>query len=437
MSDDQSANFPSEATEHESSAVESSTEGKVSGEVVIALEPEGMLLGGDPDAVQSYLNRIREAAGRAVDVAEIDAGSIASAGGIAAGLVDAFGKSRQFVQFHPDSVEAIRNDKLLPGAHGYFHVMTIGVDGKFLHQLQWRPVALAPTQVLSIQMIALQIAFKAAIAEVDESIQRVEGKVDSVLKLAEAARAGEVLGHSETVERAVRYLEKYGHLPTADWEAVAGIGPELDTLIQQLRHHVSLSLRDFKAALPVQKRADLLRRALEQDLIGETLSLLVVAEVSLYRWQRLRLARIQATEPDHLQQVIQDAREFLLHQLEEDAVLYRNAQHVLDGFTRTHPLEGFRYWSVRGLARDRIKLREDLDAFAIARRNQIADWSESRPPSFMRAASAAFDVAADKAGRALKEAGSGLARVGDYLIEKPRGNEEVTSDKPDVPNRPS
>ena len=137
---------------------------------------------------------------------------------------------------------------------------------------------------------------------------------------------------------------------------------------------------------------------------------------------------------DHVLQVIQDAREFLLHQLEEDAALYRNAQLVLDGFTRTHPLEGFRYWSVRGLARDRIKLRENLDAFAIARRNQIADWSESRPPSVMQAASAAFDVAADKTGRALTAAGSGLARVGDYLIEKPRGNEEVTGDKPDAPD---
>lgn len=372
MSDDQSTNFPSDA-EHKSSAVEPSTNAQVTGEVVLALEPEGILLGGDPSAVQSYLARIRGTAGRAIEVADIDIGSIGSAGGIAAGLAAIFGRSRQFVQLHPDSVDAIKNDMLLPGTHGFFRMTTVGLDGKFLHQLQWRPVALGPTQMLSIQMLALQIALKAAIAEVDESIQRVEGKVDSVLKLAEATRAGEVLGHSETVERAVRYLEKYGDLPTADWEAVVGIGPELDTLVQQLRDHVLRTLRDFKTELPVQKRADLLRRAVEQDLIGETLNLLVVAEVSLYRWQRLRLARIQATEPNHVQQVIQDAREFLVHQLEEDASLYRNAQRVLDGFSKTHPLEGFRYFSVRGLARDRIKMREDLDAFATARRNQVAD----------------------------------------------------------------
>ena len=79
-------------------------------------------------------------------------------------------------------------------------------------------------------------------------------------------------------------------------------------------------------------------------------------------------------------------------------------------------------------------MREDLDAFAKARRNQIADWSESRPPGFMQAASAAFDVAADKTGRALKEAGSGLTKLGDYLIEKPQGNDEHITDKPDVPD---
>ncbi|ORU95806.1 hypothetical protein AWB93_22780 [Mycobacterium bohemicum] len=342
--------------------------------MVVALEPEGILLGGNPDAVQSYLNRIRQAAGRAIDVAEIDAGSIASAGGIAAGLAGVLGRSRQFVQLHPDSVEAIKNHKLIPGTDGFFRMTVTDLDGKFLQQLQWRPAMLAPTDMLAIQMLAVQIALKAAIGEVVESIKRVEGKVDAVLKLAKATRAGQVLGHSETVEENLRYLEKYGELPTAYWEGVAWIGADLNALVQQLRHHVTLSLTDFKAELPVQKRAELLRRALEQDLIGETLDLLVVAEVSLYRWRRLRLARIQATEPDHVQEVIQDTREFLLDQLEEDTAVYRNAQRVLDGFSRTHPLEGFRYWSVRGLARDRTKMRKVLDDFATSRHNQVADW---------------------------------------------------------------
>ena len=32
-------------------------------EVVISVQPEGLLVGGDPDAVESYLSRLRETAG--------------------------------------------------------------------------------------------------------------------------------------------------------------------------------------------------------------------------------------------------------------------------------------------------------------------------------------------------------------------------------------
>ena len=83
---------------------------------------------------------------------------------------------------------------------------------------------------------------------------------------------------------------------------------------------------------------------------------------------------------DHVLQVIQDAREFLLHQLEEDAALYRNAQLVLDGFTRTHPLEGFRYWSVRGLARDRISCvkTSTLSRLRVATRSRIGANQDRR-----------------------------------------------------------
>jgi hypothetical protein len=48
----------------------------------------------------------------------------------------------------------------------------------------------------------------------------------------------------------------------------------------------------------VQERADKLREANEEHLLGETLSLLVVAEESLYKWQRLNLTRVESTEPE-------------------------------------------------------------------------------------------------------------------------------------------
>jgi hypothetical protein len=35
------------------------------GEIVFSVHDEGMLIGGDPDAVEAYIERLRSAAGRA------------------------------------------------------------------------------------------------------------------------------------------------------------------------------------------------------------------------------------------------------------------------------------------------------------------------------------------------------------------------------------
>ena len=51
----------------------------------------------------------------------------------------------------------------------------------------------------------------------------------------------------------------------------------------------------------------------------ETLRLLLIAQQSLYMWQRLRLERVAATEPDLLAQTIESARTTLREQL--DAVV--------------------------------------------------------------------------------------------------------------------
>jgi hypothetical protein len=56
-------------------------------------------------------------------------------------------------------------------------MMTRGGDGLFLQQLQWAPAQIAPPQMLAVQLIATQLALKTAIADVEEAVRRVEGKV--------------------------------------------------------------------------------------------------------------------------------------------------------------------------------------------------------------------------------------------------------------------
>lgn len=398
------------------------------GEIVMAMQPAGILVGGDPEAVESYLARLRESAGRAVQVTGISKSSLGNATGLLAGVTTMLGQAGKYVQLHPDSIEAIRKGKLIPGTDGFFRMTTRGADNKFVQQLQWRPTMMGPQTLMSAQMVAVQLALKSAIAEVEDAVRRVEGKVEQVLQLAQADRAGDVLGTHAVVTRKVNYLEKHGSLPDADWDAVAGLGPALNITIERLRSHVTRVLESLAPGLPVQERADKLKTVVSDSLIDETLSLLVVAEESLYKWQRVRLARIEANEPDHLPHAIQDARDLLMHQLSEDAKLYQRARRVIDAVAKTDAIDGFRFWSVKQLVQDRNKLQADLGAFAKARRNQVDVWTAFEAPTLREAAEASVGLAKKSAGRALAAAGQGLLNVSERLAER-TGEKQTTERK--------
>jgi hypothetical protein len=233
---------------------------------------------------------------------------LGNAAGLAAGAAAFLGQSAKFVQLHPESIKAIHRDDLISGTDGFFRMMTRGADKKFVSQLQWKKTNVNPARMMSLQMVAVQLALKTAIAEVEESVQRVEGKVEEVLRLAHANRSGDVLGDRVTIDRMVAYLDRHGGFSDADWDSIAGVGPALNRTVEQLRHHADRTLRSFDSTRPIQDRADFIVKAVEADQLGETLSLLVVAQESLFKWQRLRLARVEATQTEHVQQVLDDAR---------------------------------------------------------------------------------------------------------------------------------
>jgi hypothetical protein len=386
-------------------------------ELVIAVTGEGILVNGAPEVVGSYLDRVKAAAGQLIDVAGVSKGAVGNVAGVAVGAVSAFAQNGQFVQLSAKSMEAIRTGNLIPGDPGFFRMTTVDGGGQFLQQLQWRPVSLGPTQMLSVQMIGVQMALKLAIAEVDESISRVEDKVESVSKLVEANRIGDVKGHHATVERLTRALDRTGVLPATDWQSVAPLGPELIVAVERLRAHAMVTLDDFDSSQPIQERADTLERAVEDNRLGETLSLLIVAEESLNKWQRLRLARVDDVEPEHREQVVEDAVDLLATQVAEDGRLYGRAKHVLETYSRTNRIDGFRYWSVRGVAKHVQQLKADLDAFAQARRHQPSDWQEHGTPTVLDAAAHVLEVAGEYSGRALNAANDGLGSFRNFVSD--------------------
>ncbi|CDP85249.1 MULTISPECIES: hypothetical protein [Mycolicibacterium] len=396
------------------------------GEIAVSVQPEGLLVAGDPSEIEAYVERIRGVAGHAVGVIGIDKTSFGNATGLAAGAMSFLGQSAKFVQLHPDSVKAIQKGQLIPGTDGFYRMMTRSADKKFVSQLQWKQASLTPTRMMSLQMVAVQLALKTAIAEVEASVERVEGKVEEVLRLAHANRSGDVLGDRITINRMVAYLDRHGSFSDADWDSIAGIGPALNRTVEQLRHHADRTLRSFDPSKPIQDRADFIVHAVDSNQLGETLSLLVVSQESLFKWQRLRLARVEATQPEHVQQVLDDARDLLARQLVEDDALFQRAREILEAVAKTEAIDGFRFWSVQGLQRSLPTLREDLDRFGKARRTHMQEWQAFNAPSARDAANAvvqrvgdtataALGVAGDTANLAIGAASEGIDKLGGLL----------------------
>ncbi len=400
-----------------------------SDEVVVSFHDEALLLGGDPVAVESYLARLRATAGHAMRVAGIDGASLANAAGRLAGLAALLVESGTYVQLHRDSLEALKEGNLVPLSDGFFR-LTKGVDAQLLAPLQWRPAGLGPEAMLSAQMIAVQVALTSAVAQVEDAVRRVEDKVESVLEVARAQRAGDVLGNNLTLSRMVDSLEKYGSLPDAYWDSVAALGPALNVTVEQLRNHVRRILASFDDTLGVQHRAAKLRNAINDNRFGDTLSLLVIAEEALHKWQRLNLARIESTQPEQLLRAIDEVRELVDHHLREDIDIYGNAKEMLDRFAKPAVLDGFRFSAVRELVKVRSALRDELDRFAEARHHQVETWEDFHIPSVFDAAFAAMGAVGTTTGHALSAVGRGLVWVGGQLAGpfRDKGGEEA----PDV-----
>ncbi|MEE6179427.1 hypothetical protein [Mycobacterium sp. 050134] len=390
-------------------------------EVVVAFHDEALLLGGDPAAVESYLARLRAAAGQAMRVAGIDGASLAGAAARLAGLAALLADSGTYVQLHRDSMDALRDGNLLPLGEGVFRLTTGADPGQFLERLQWQPALLGPEAMMSAQMIAVQMALKSAVAQVEDAVRRVEDKVEAVLDVARAQRAGDVLGHNLTLSRMVESLERYGSLPDAYWDSVAALGPALNVTVEQLRDHVRRILTSFDRSLPVHHRAEKLRNALDDNQIGDVLSLLVITEESLHKWQRLSLARIESTQPDHLLRAIDEARELVEHHLREDLGIYRHAKDVLDRVARSEAIDGFRFSAVRELVRQRGALRDEFDRFAEARQHQVEVWEDFHIPSVLDAALAAVGAVGSTTGRVFVAVGRGLVSVGAQMTRPLRG----------------
>ena len=392
----------------------------------VIVEPEGILVSGDRDSVDAYLDRIRDVAGDSLSVIGVSGTSLADIGAIATSVGAIAAQAGDFVKISPASKTLLATHRILPGNDGYNLATVADAAGKFRGQIQWQSIALGPNPALAMQVAVVMIALRTAIASVEAAVARVQDTVDQILAIASASRTGDVIGHHTVLARTVATLDSTGALPTADWNSIAGLGPDLEVGVERLRNHIKRTLEGFDTSKPVQDRASYLQSAVQDDRLGESLQLLVIAEDSLCLWQQLRIARIKETEPKHLAAVLADARALLAEHLERDGALLLHARTELATYAAIRPLEIIRMLSTSNLKRDIKSLRKDLDDFATARRSQVMGWQEYEDPSVAEALAvvgsrakaigeAVTGTAKEIADSALDFGAAGIGSLGDQL----------------------
>ncbi|WP_137876348.1 hypothetical protein [Rhodococcus sp. Q] len=378
----------------------------------LVVDDDGVLVAGDPEFVNSYVLRLKSVAADAISVADISGKNVADIAAIAGSAAAIKAGAGEFVRLSPGSMDLIRTQRLIPGDPGFYYGTVRNSAGHFAGQIQWAEASMLPAQALALQMAMMTISLRTAIASVEAAVERVQDTVDAILTLAEASQAGDVLGAHASVSQLLRHVDESGKLAAADWDSVAALGPTLQMTGEKLRQLIRLTLKDFNPNDSVKDRAAFLEKTVKQNLLGESLQLLVVAEDALYKWQMLRITRIEAAEPQHLDAAYRMMKDLLREHLETDAELLTSARNILHTYAEIRPLEIGRWKSASKIRENAESLKKDLDAFAHARRTKLLEWDEHSMPG--------IKDALDEIGSRARAVGSAIGEGASVLSDKAR-----------------
>ena len=279
--------------------------------------------------------------------------------------------------------------------------------GRFTSNTPIPPELLAgnPQSALAAAMVIS--ALESMIEPLQQSLDRIEDMTADILRLADAERTGDVFGRRRVLRRLTGELDNGAVLTETDWDSVAGLGPDLEIGVERLRHYSTRLLLDLRADVAADDRADLLAKAVQKDRLGETLQLLLIAQESLFLWQRIRVERVELREADYLPQVLESAKATLREHLAADVALVADLRSTLDTYGTLRVSEFHRKLSARRLKKNLTPLRADIDSFVTNRALQVAQWNEPKNPGVLDALRAlkvagenAVDASVETVGRA-------------------------------------
>ena len=159
------------------------------------------------------------------------------------------------------------------------------------------------------------------------------------------------------------------------------LGTDLEVGVERLREYAVRLVAELPVGARADDRAVRLDRVVRAGRLGEVLQLLVVAEQSLYLWQRVRLEQVRSREPDLLGHAVADADGVLAEHARADGELVTGLRSRLREYGELRVREFHRIFSGRRLHVQLAALREDLDEFSTARGLQIEAWEPLVAPT--------------------------------------------------------
>lgn len=259
-------------------------------------------------------------------------------------------------------------------------LLTRDAAGRFTSNI---PVDARVFAAVNPQFLFLSAVMEVVLGELGElrrELEDVQEGVSELLKRASAEKLGDVYGRNVVLRRMVHAINDGDRLSTADWEAIAAMGPELQIGTEQLRRYIDLSLGELHSGDSPAKRARRLGRLLDTGRFVDHLKLLVVAEESLALYHRLRLERVRTTETAALDQTVRSINTVLAANLEADLQLGADIRQVLDDVAVLHAHEGFDVFNRRRLSALRAELRAAAEEFLAHRSGQAEKWELSPMP---------------------------------------------------------
>ena len=376
-------------------------------EVVVVPDEFGILVQGPSDMVESVVERLMTGVGAEPANRTRISRSDAVAGGASVFALAA--TSGEYLRLAPESVAKLQQLGLTFDGPG----VARRAGGQVAAHLDFESVSLAAEQALALQTIAVSLALRSAIANVQEAVERVEDKVDRINQILSVRLKGDVIGTYRELLRVVTTTNKNGHLLPEDWDGVASVRIKISQDLETLRAFVHEQAGTLSADESVPKREARLRSfTAEPGHVADVLSLIVVAEKSLQLYEYLKIQAVQGRDPALVPGLVEEARSAMSAQRMRDEELVRVLRAAVERVRLIEPLEVHRIFSKKDL--DRYSRHLDAKVFEFAEASVLtlpellghmpeASWSDARAEVRDRV---------QKTGRAAKELGTSVAQAG-------------------------